>query len=224
VMAILPVEEFVENKYVVMVTEKGVIKKTSLDAFSNPRTAGIIALTTDLDDQVIDAKISDGLSDIFLATREGMSIRFNEDDVRAMGRSARGVKGITLAKTDFVVGMEVIEKDTKDTILMVTESGYGKRSEVSEYRIQSRGGVGIITQKTTDKVGSVVGTRKVMNSQELILSTDKGQVIRMKITDISILGRNTQGVRLINLDEKAEKVTGLATLEHADEESPVQTH
>ncbi|MFN7455702.1 MAG: DNA gyrase C-terminal beta-propeller domain-containing protein, partial [Pseudobdellovibrionaceae bacterium] len=224
VMAILPVEEFVENKYVVMVTEKGIIKKTSLDAFSNPRTAGIIALTTDLDDQVIDAKISDGQSDIFLATREGMSIRFNEDDVRAMGRSARGVKGITLAKTDFVVGMEVIEKDTKDTILMVTESGYGKRSEVSEYRIQSRGGVGIITQKTTDKVGSVVGTRKVMNSQELILSTDKGQVIRMKITDISILGRNTQGVRLINLDEKAEKVTGLATLEHADEESPVQTH
>ncbi|MCE3009390.1 MAG: DNA gyrase subunit A [Proteobacteria bacterium] len=224
VMAILPVEEFVENKYVVMVTEKGIIKKTSLDAFSNPRTAGIIALTTDLDDQVIDAKISDGLSDIFLATREGMSIRFNEDDVRPMGRSARGVKGITLAKADVVVGMEVIEKDTRDTILMVTESGYGKRSEVSEYRIQSRGGVGIITQKTTDKVGSVVGTRKVMNSEELILSTDKGQVIRMKITDISILGRNTQGVRLINLDEKAEKVTGLATLEHTDEESPAQTH
>jgi DNA gyrase subunit A len=224
VMAILPVEEFVENKYVVMVTEKGIIKKTSLDAFSNPRTAGIIALTTDLDDQVIDAKISDGLSDIFLATREGMSIRFNEDDVRPMGRSARGVKGITLAKADAVVGMEVIEKDTRDTILMVTESGYGKRSEVSEYRIQSRGGVGIITQKTTDKVGSVVGTRKVMNSEELILSTDKGQVIRMKITDISILGRNTQGVRLINLDEKAEKVTGLATLEHTDEESPAQTH
>jgi len=121
VMAILPVEEFVENKYVVMVTEKGIIKKTSLDAFSNPRTAGIIALTTDLDDQVIDAKISDGLSDIFLATREGMSIRFNEDDVRPMGRSARGVKGITLAKADAVVGMEVIEKDTRDTILMVTD-------------------------------------------------------------------------------------------------------
>jgi DNA gyrase subunit A len=216
VKAILPVEEFTDKKSVVMLTEKGIIKKTSLDAFSNPRQAGIIALTTDLEDQVVSAQISDGQSDIFIATKEGMSIRFNEDDVREMGRAARGVKGITLAKTDIVVGMEVLEKDTKDTILMVTTKGYGKRSEVSEYRIQSRGGSGVITQKTTDKVGNVVGTLKVNPNEELILSTDQGQVIRMRISDISILGRNTQGVRLINLDEKEEFVTGLAVVE--DEE------
>lgn len=222
VRSILPVNEFTENKYVVMLTEKGIIKKTSLDAFANPRTAGIIALTTDLDDGVIDVKISDGESDVFIATKEGMSIRFNEEDVRGMGRTARGVKAITLAKDDSVVAMEVLEKNTKDTILMVTSKGYGKRSEVEEYRIQSRGGVGIITQKTTDKVGIVIGTKKVSEKMELILSTDKGQVIRMKVTDISVLGRNTQGVRLINIDEKDETVTGVAvvTEEEAAEEVP----
>lgn len=212
VCSILPVEEFSDSKYVVMLTEKGIIKKTALDAFSNPRQAGIIALTTDLEDRVVDCKISDGQSDIFVATREGMSIRFNENDVRPMGRSARGVKGITLAEKDIVMAMEILEKNTQDTILMVTTKGYGKRSEVSEYRIQSRGGSGIITQKTTDKVGQVVGTKKVSATQELILSTDQGQVIRMKISDISVLGRNTQGVRLINLDEKQEFVTGLAVI------------
>ncbi len=216
VCSILPVEEFSENKYVVMLTEKGIIKKTSLDSFSNPRVAGIIALTTDLNDRVVDCKISDGQSDIFIATKEGMSIRFNENDVRAMGRTARGVKGITLSENDKVVAMEVLEKGTPDTILMVTSKGYGKRSETTEYRIQSRGGVGIITQKTTDKVGSVVGTKKVSATQELILSTDQGQVIRMKISDISILGRNTQGVRLINLDEKDEFVSGLAVIMDED--------
>lgn len=219
VQAILPVEEFSENKYVVMLTQKGIIKKTSLNAFTNQRSAGIIALTTDLDDSVMETKISDGQSDIFIATKEGMSIRFNESDVRPMGRAARGVKGITLGKNDLVIGMEVIEKDSKDTLLMVTEAGYGKRTEVSEYRIQSRGGVGIITQKTTDKVGNVIGTKKVCNDQDVILSTDKGQNIRMKISDISVLGRNTQGVRLINLGEKGEKVTGLAIVDRDEEET-----
>ncbi|QDK36098.1 DNA gyrase subunit A [Bdellovibrio sp. NC01] len=219
VRAILPVDSFDENRFAVMLTEKGVIKKTSLDAFANPRTAGIIALTTDLDDGVIDVKISDGQSDIFIATKEGMSIRFNENDVRGMGRTARGVKAITLAKDDVVVAMEVLEKNTTDTILMVTSKGYGKRSETGEYRVQSRGGVGIITQKTTDKVGNVIGTKKVSEKHELILSTDKGQVIRMKMSDISVLGRNTQGVRLINIDEKDETVTGVAVVEddHSDE-------
>lgn len=216
VKAILPVNEFSPNKHVVMLTEKGIIKKTSLDAFSNPRQAGIIALTTDLEDQVVAVSLSDGQCDIFIATREGMSIRFNEDDVRSMGRSARGVKGITLSKEDAVVAMEVLEKSTKDTILMVTTKGYGKRSEVEEYRVQSRGGVGIITQKTTDKVGNVVGTKKVSSLHELILSTDQGQVIRMKISDISVLGRNTQGVRLINLDDKQEYVKGIAVVEDED--------
>jgi DNA gyrase subunit A len=223
VQAILPVEEFSENKYVVMVTEKGVIKKTPLDAFSNPRTAGIIALTADLEDRVIDAKISDGQSDIFIATKEGMSIRFNESDVRPMGRAARGVKGMTLAKEDVVIGVSILEKGSKETILMVTSKGYGKRSEIEEYRIQSRGGVGIITQKTTDKVGYVVATMKVAATQELILSTDQGQVIRMTIASISILGRNTQGVRLINLDDKAEHVSGVAVVDDEDKQGE-ETH
>ena len=216
VKAILPIDVFSENQFVVLITQKGIIKKTSLDAFSNPRQAGIIALTTDLEDQVVAAKISDGQSDIFIATKEGMSIRFNEEDVRGMGRSARGVKGVTLSKEDSVVDMIVLEKNTKDTILMVTSKGYGKRSEVDEYRTQGRGGVGIITQKTTDKVGVVIGTKKVSATQELILSTDQGQVIRMKISDISVLGRNTQGVRLINLDEKQELVSGLAVIEDVE--------
>jgi DNA gyrase subunit A len=226
VMAVLPVEQFVENKFVVMVTKLGIIKKTSLDAFSNPRTAGIIALTTDLEDNVMDVKMSDGQSDIFLATKEGMSIRFNESDVRPMGRSARGVKGITLGKNDQVVGMGVVFSGCTHTLLMVTNLGYGKRSELGEYRVQSRGGVGIITQKTTDKVGIVVGTKLVNEQQEVVLTTDKGQTIRMKVSDISLLGRNTQGVRLINLSEKDETVSGLAIVEQDEdvEESIPQPH
>ncbi len=216
VQAILPVDEFSDQKYVVMLTKKGIIKKTPLSAFSNQRSAGIIALTTDLDDSLVESKISNGQNDIFIATKEGMSIRFNEDDVRPMGRAARGVKGIALSSKDQVVGMEILEKDPKKTILMVTTKGYGKRSEIEEYRIQSRSGVGVITQKTTDKVGEVVGTKIVSEGQELILSTDKGQVIRMKVSDISVIGRNTQGVRLINLDDREEFVTSLAVVEDED--------
>jgi DNA gyrase subunit A len=216
VRAILPVDQFEENKNVVMLTEKGIIKKTTLDSFSNPRTAGVIALTTDLDDAIVDCKISDGKSDIFIATKEGMSIRFNENDVRTVGRVARGVKAITLAKDDIVVGMEILVKGSTDTMLMVTQSGYGKRTELEEYRIQSRGGVGIITQKTTDRVGLVIGVRKVTATQEVILSTDRGQVIRMKVSDISVLGRNTQGVRLINISEKEEVVKSLAVVDDED--------
>jgi DNA gyrase subunit A len=217
VRAILQVDQFDENRFVVMLTEKGIIKKTGLDAFSNPRPSGIIALTTDLDDNVIDAKLSNGKCDIFVATKEGMSIRFDEGDVRAMGRSARGVKGVTLGKEDIVVGMEIIDKSTTATILMVTENGYGKRTTVDEYRTQSRGGVGIITQKTTDKVGAVVGTRMVLDTDELMITTDKGQTIRMNASDISILGRNTQGVRLITLNQD-EKVTGIARIGDAGDD------
>lgn len=216
VRAVLPIDQFEKNKYIVMLTERGIIKKTPLESFANPRTSGLIALTTDLEDAIIDCKISDGISDIFIATKQGMSIRFNESDVRSLGRTARGVKAITLAKDDIVIGMEVFEKGSTDTILMVTQAGYGKRSELEEYRIQSRGGVGIITQKTTDKVGLVIGTRKVKTRQEVILSTDKGQNIRMKVSDISIIGRNTQGVRLINLSEKEETVTSLAVVDDED--------
>lgn len=221
VKAILPIDKFTENRHVVMLTEKGIIKKTPLDAFDNIRSGGIIALTTDLDDTLIDTKISDGTSDIFIVTKEGMSIRFDEGDVRPMGRTARGVRAITLGKEDAVVGMEVLDRGSVDTLLLVTEGGYGKRSVLEEYRKQSRSGVGLITQKTSDKVGLVVGTKKVKPGQEVILSTDKGQTIRMSVQDISIIGRNTQGVRLINLDDKDEKVTGFAVVEEQAEDTSV---
>lgn len=217
VKAVLPVEKFSENNYVVMITKFGIIKKTSLDAFSNQRQAGIIALTTDLEDSVIEAKLSDGQSDIFIATKDGMSIRFDEGDVRPMGRSARGVKAITLGKDDHVVSMEVVKKDSKDTLLMVTEKGYGKRTDFDEYRTQSRAGVGVITQKISEKVGNVVNTSLVSEKHEVIITTNKGQVIRTRCGEISVIGRNTEGVRLINVN-KDELVTGVAIL--LDEEGP----
>jgi DNA gyrase subunit A len=218
VKAILPIKEFEENKYVVMVTKKGIIKKTELTQFSNIRTNGIIALTTDLDDELIDAKISDGKSDIFLSTLLGMSIRFDETEVRPMGRNARGVKGINVGKGDQVVGLELFNKENKGTVLAITTNGYGKRTEISEYRAQSRGGVGIITQKTTDKVGQVIGTRMVNDQDDLMLITDKGQVIRTSINSISIIGRNTQGVRIIKVAPDEKVVSLSPVVEEADEE------
>ena len=212
IRAILPVTEFVKDKFVVMLTKNGIIKKTSLEAFSRPRPSGIIALTTDLDDQVIDVKLSSGSDDVFIASQKGMSIRFAESGVRAMGRTARGVKGMTLGKGDSIVGMEIIENQTDSTILIVTENGYGKRTEIGEYRVQSRGGVGIITQKTTDKVGLVVGAKMVSKEDEIILTTDQGQSLRMASEGISLYSRNTQGVRLINVKD-AEVVSGVAVLQ-----------
>ena len=217
IRAILPINEFNKEYFVVLLTEGGTIKKTSLELFSKPRPSGIIALTIDLEDNLTEARVSNGSSDVFIATQEGMSIRFSEGGVRAMGRSARGVKGITLGKNDKVVGMEVIPKDCKDTILIVTEKGYGKRTAVEEYRAQSRGGVGIITQKVSDKVGKVVTAKRVAETDQIMITTNQGQNIRMKTTDVSCLGRNTQGVRLINLN-KDEYVTGVAVIGVDDED------
>ncbi len=215
--AVLPVVDFSPDCYVVMLTEKGIIKKTSLESFSRPRPSGLIALTIELEDNLIDARVSSGKNDIFIVTKEGMSIRFDEGDVRGMGRTARGVKGMTLAKDDRVIGMEVISKDCKDTILIVTSKGYGKRTSMEEYRTQSRGGVGIITQKTTDKVGEVVSARLVHDHQQILVMTNNGQAIRVKCSDISVLGRNTQGVRIMDLKD-GEAVTSLALLEDEGED------
>lgn len=219
VRAVLPVEEFLDDRFVVMLTKKGVIKKTPLSAFSNPRPSGIIALTTDLDDDLLDSKISNGKDDIFICTKEGMSIRFDEDDVRAMGRTARGVRGITLSKEDEVVGAQVFNKVAPANILIVTAGGYGKRTQLEEYRQQSRGGVGVITQKTTDKIGSVVSCRNVLDSDDIVITTDQGQTIRMSCKDISLLGRNTQGVRLISLKD-GEYVTSVAVVNEDNENDP----
>lgn len=218
VRAMVPVEEFNKDSFVVMLTEKGTIKKTSLEQFSRPRPSGLIALTIDLEDNLIETKLSTGKDDIFIVTREGMSIRFDEAEVRAMGRAARGVKGVNLGKDDKVIGMEIVAKDSKETILVVTENGFGKRTSIDEYRSQGRGGFGLITQKTTDKVGHVVSARLVTDKDQILLNTNTGQSIRMRCSDISVISRNTQGVKLMDLHEN-EHVTSVALIGEEDGDS-----
>ncbi len=201
---------FPENQYVFFVTRKGVVKRTDLAAFSNVRSAGIIALGVEDGDSLVAVRITDGSKDILLSTAQGMSIRFPEAEVRSMGRTAFGVKGITLEKDDEVVGADVVEPGT--AILTVTENGYGKRTEEAEYRVQGRGGKGIIDIKTTERNGLVVGAVPVQERDQIMLVTSGGMLIRMKVQDISVIGRNTQGVRLITLEDAGEKVTGLSRL------------
>jgi len=215
VAAVLPVKEFTEGKFIVMATKEGVIKKTDLMAYSNPRSGGIIASTVDEGDELISVRLTEGDQQIFLTTRQGQAIRFPEADVRAMGRSARGVRGITLRKGDELVGMEVLSTDA--SILTVTERGYGKRSPCDEYRIQSRGGSGIITIKVTDRNGPVVGVMQVTDADDVMIVTDGGKVIRSCAKEISTIGRNTQGVRLISLDS-GEKVVTVARLAENEED------
>jgi DNA gyrase subunit A len=219
IKAILPVREFRDDQYVIMVTKNGIIKKTNLGEFSNVRNTAIIAMTFDEGDELAAAKLSNGKHHIFICTKEGMSIRFEESEVRAMGRSARGVKAIELEKGDNVVGVEVLDPiETKGvTILTVTENGYGKRTEPQEYRIQSRGGKGVITLKATPKTGFIMGTKAVMDNDDLMLISDKGQILRIKVNEIRETGRVAQGVKLINLNEN-EKVVGLALLADKEEE------
>lgn len=211
VCSVLTVKNFEGPGTIVMATKQGVIKKTELSAFSNPRAGGIIALTVNPGDILVNASISAGGNGILLCSKNGMSIRFSEDDVRTMGRSAAGVRGMDLEDGDEVVGMSIIDKTQKQDILSVTNSGYGKRTEVDEYRVQSRGGKGIITMKTTDKNGEVIGVRSVSDHDDLMLITDKGQIVRIRIREISTMGRNTQGVRLVRLKE-GEKVVACQSL------------
>jgi DNA gyrase subunit A len=212
---VLVTKEFSENQFVFFVTKRGVVKKTDLTAFSNVRSAGLIALGIEDGDSLVSVKITDGTKDILLSTANGMSIRFPESEVRSMGRNAYGVKGITLEEGDEVVGADVVEKDT--TILTVTENGYGKRTEEGEYRCQGRGGKGIIDIKTTERNGRVVGLAQVNDKDEVMLITNNGMLIRMKVNEISVIGRNTQGVRLISLENAQEKVAGISKLPESTE-------
>ena len=210
IAALLTVKEFEADKFIVMGTRHGVVKKTELSAFSNPRVGGIIAMGVEEGDSVIDAQVSDGSAEIFIGTRDGMSIRFAETDVRSMGRSAFGVRGITLRDDDSAVAMEVLRPG--GTILSVTEQGYGKRTELDEYRIQSRGGVGIINIQTSDRNGKVVGIIQVTDDDELMVITQQGKILRMASKDIRTIGRSTQGVRLIDTegDDLAVSIVRLA--------------
>jgi DNA gyrase subunit A len=214
VAAFMPVKEFDDKHFVVMSTRKGVIKKTVLSAFSNPRKAGINAMNVPEDDNLIEVEITDGNCDIILGTRQGQAIRFHEDKVRDMGRGAYGVRGITLGKEDFVIGMVVVKRDT--TLLSVTENGYGKRSNISDYRVTNRGGKGVINIKATERNGKVVSIKEVIDEDELMVITQKGIIIRQPVKQIKVIGRNTQGVKLINLDE-GDKVVDVARVVKSEE-------
>lgn len=214
VATILPVREFETNMYVVMVTRKGVVKKTDLMAFGKPRAGGIIALKIDKDDELINARLTDGSQQLFFTTRAGKSLRTREDEIRPMGRVARGVKGMDVNGSS-LVGMEVVSEEA--TILTVSENGFGKRTETKEYPLRRRGGKGVLTMRTTKRNGPVVGFRQVGDNDEIMLITDRGRIIRMQVKEISVIGRITQGVRLIDI-ESGERVVDMASLAETEDE------
>jgi DNA gyrase subunit A len=207
VTATLPVKEFVADKFIVMVTKKGIIKKTELAAYSNPRSGGIIAISIDEGDELVDVQLTMGNQDIFLATRLGMAIRFREDDVRDMGRTARGVRGINLDEDDDVIGVDIPAEGT--FMLTVSENGFGKCTPIDEYRVQARGGKGTINLKTVPKVGNVSGVLQVQGEEHIMLISNAGKVIRLKVQEVPVNHRVTQGVKLIDL-EPEEKLVGVA--------------
>jgi DNA gyrase subunit A len=218
IAALLTVKEFPSDdgqQFVVMGTRKGVVKKTDLTAFSNPRAGGIIAMGVEEGDSVIAVELSDGTEQIFLGTSNGMAIRFQESDVRAMGRTAYGVRGISLRDDDQVVAMAVVREG--GTMLSAAQNGYGKRTALEEYRLQSRGGVGIINIQTSDRNGKVVGIVYVQDEDEVMLITQQGMILRMKAGDIRVIGRATQGVRLIEMEE-GDQVVAIAKLAEREEE------
>ncbi|PLX97693.1 MAG: DNA gyrase subunit A [Desulfuromonas sp.] len=218
VMTILPVKEFEEDKFIITATRNGTVKKTDLMAYSNPRQGGIIALTIDDDDSLIAARLTDGSMDIILASQSGKSIRFSEKNARAMGRTARGVRGMMISDEDQIIGMEVVSAATAATLVSITENGYGKRTAIGEYRVQSRGGKGIITIKTGGRNGQVVDVKLVDDESDLMFITDRGKVLRTPVGNISLIGRNTMGVRLMVLepDERIVAVAKLAEKEDDD--------
>jgi len=221
IQSLLSVAEFKEGQFIFMATKNGTVKKTDLMSFSRVRQGGIIALSINEGDELIGAALTNGDDSVFMATKKGQSVRFNEGDVRAMGRTARGVRGINLKADDEVVAMEVLDKgeSEKITLLTISSRGYGKKTKVEEYRLQSRGGSGIINLKTSDKVGEVVSVAKVDDACDLMVISDGGKMIRTPSKNISVFGRATQGVRILNLNE-GESVQALAIVreEEGDEE------
>ncbi len=220
VSAFLSVREFQESRYVVFATKQGLVKKTELMLYANPRPSGIRAIGLEPNDEVIGVRLTDGNQEIILSTLDGQSIRFKEEQVRPTGRGTYGVVGMTLEKDDAVVSMEILSLGAN--LLTVSENGYGKRTPMEEYRLQSRGGKGIITMKTTtDKTGRVVGVQQVTDDDQLMLVTNIGKIIRLRVKDIRVIGRNTQGVHLIGLEE-GERVVSLARLAEKEEEEEAE--
>ena len=215
VEAFVSIKEFDDEHFIAMATKNGIVKKTALSAYGNPRKGGIYAIEIREDDRLIEARITDGENDILIGTREGKSIRFSEGDIRATGRKTMGVKGIALSsQSDFVVGMLVVKREV--TILVATEKGYGKRTDVIQYRTQKRGGKGVMTMRTTDKTGKMVSIMEVVDSDDLIVITNKGVLMRQPIAKIRTIGRVTQGVRLVKLD-KGSTISSITRVIHEDE-------
>ncbi|HEY5937870.1 MAG TPA: DNA gyrase C-terminal beta-propeller domain-containing protein, partial [Kofleriaceae bacterium] len=220
IAALLAIKEWPaaeEQQFVVMGTRKGIVKKTDLTAFSNPRAGGIIAIGVEDDDSVIAVEMTDGREQVFIGTSDGMSIRFDETDVRPMGRTAYGVRGITLREGDEVVAMQVVREG--GTVLTVTQHGYGKRTELDEYRLQSRGGVGIINIQTSERNGKVVGIAYVHDDDELMLISQQGMILRMVAKDARSIGRATQGVRMLGVEEGDEVVSVARLAEKESDEN-----
>jgi len=218
VSAFLTVKEFQDGRFIIFATKKGLIKKTELMAYAHPRPSGIRAIGLEDGDEVIGVRLTDGQQELILSTAEGQSIRFKEEQVRSTGRGTFGVVGMRLDPDDHVVSMEILTRGFD--VLTVADGGFGKRTQMDEYRLQSRGGKGIITMKTTEKTGRVIGVQQVTEDDQLMLVTNAGKIIRMRIKDIRIIGRNTQGVRLIELEE-GERVVSLARLAEKEEEEEI---
>ena len=217
ISAIIPISNFEDGKYLLMATRNGLIKKTALQEYNSTRKTGLLAITLKDDDELIDVRLTDGEDNVVLVTSKGMCITFDEKDVRPVGRSAQGVLGIRLDEDDFVIGMESILADNKKaTLLAITENGFGKRTELDEYRVQNRGGKGVITYKITPKTGNIVGIRVTNEDDDAMLITNSGTIIRIKVKDVSILGRATQGVTLMRTSEN-EKVVSIETLAPEEE-------
>ena len=201
ISAVIPIQNFAEGKYLLFSTKNGIIKKTALTEYNSARKTGLLSITLKDEDELIDVRLTDGEDNIVLVTRKGLAITFDEKDVRPMGRTSQGVIGIRLNKDDYVIGMESIISGSTATLLAITENGFGKRTELDEYRVQTRGGKGVLTYKITPKTGDIVGIRIVVDSDDVMLITDTGTIIRISAADISILGRSTQGVTLMRTNE-----------------------
>src|SRR5581483_4900734 len=214
IKAFLPVAAWEPGHYVLFATRKGVVKKTELMAYATRRAAGIIAIGLDEGDELIGVRLLEKDQEVLLSTRNGQAIRFREGDVRAMGRGAGGVRGINLDEGDEVVSVDILSPGA--TILSVSEKGQGKRSDLEEYRLQTRGGKGIITMKVTERTGAVVGVVQVGEDDEVMLVTDRGRLIRLRVSDIRVIGRNTQGDKLLDVDE-GERVVSLARVVESDD-------
>ena len=217
ISAVIPLQNFAEGKYLLMATRNGLIKKTALNEYSSSKRTGLLAITLKEDDELIDVRLTDGEDNVVLVTKKGMCITFDEKDVRPVGRTAQGVLGIRLDKDDAVIGMESVIGGKNATLLAITENGFGKRTELEEYRVQNRGGKGVITYKITPKTGNIVGIRIANGEEDVMMITDTGTIIRLNVSEVSVLGRSTQGVTLMRTNDGG-KVVSIEIIRPEDQE------